>query len=968
VKKLAGSVFLALPLVVSLFSAPSPLHGQAVTFTGTAVNFGDVAICAPGKTTPAPCSETLTLKYSVTVGGTLGVPKVLTLGAPNLDFTLAGSTCTGNVATGAPCTVEVTLAPKFPGLRAGAVLITDGSGNVLTTTFLRGVGLGPQIAFDGAPQIKAVENNIPNTQMGGLAVDGAGDLLFANGEHLGEGQPPQVFERPVRGGLLRLIGSDLSSPQAVALDGAGSAYITDSGTNLVVKVPPGCEQTGCQTLLDGGFDLPAGIAVDGAGNVYVADSGNNRVVEMPAGCANRSCVLPVGSGLNDPYAVALDGSENIFILDFSNHRVVRVPAGGGTQATVVSNLPLSYGIAVDAAGDLFITDRGNGRILEAPAGSGALVTLASGLGRPYGLTLDAGGNVFYSDFASEGVLGVLQRGESPSHVFGTTVVGGVSSDSPQAYTVENSGNAMLSLSGLTVGTDSNFIQVAGPGTPIDCHGSLSLAPGASCDLSISFTPAMEGSLTGAAVLTDNTLNATDATQTVLLAGTAPSGPFINFQDGFSSAAAELALNGGATVLGTALQLTDGGANESRSAFFTTPIGLASFQTAFDFQLTGKDTPAPDGEGFTFVVQAEGLDALGSAGGGLGYGLPGVGQSGPKINHSVAVKFDLHSNDGEGTSSTGFYVDGAAPTVPSINTLPNLVDLHNGHVFHATLEYAQATVTLVIQDKTAEGTFVTELPIDIAGFLGRKTGYAGFTASTGAETAVENILDWQLTSSTCCISGMPTFPDGFSADSALALNGYATISEGTLELAQDTASEASSAFFSTAVPVNRFVSDFDFRLSRGDGDGFTFVLQSEGLHAIGTGGGGLGYGPSMPGGDGARIANSVAVKFDLHSNAGEGSDSTGVYVGGASPTVPSTNLTPSGIHLHSGHTFHARLIYDGANLTVSITDRTVYAVFNGTYAVDIPTAVGGMKAYAGFTAGTGDSYDTVKILDWNMASY
>ncbi len=57
----------------------------------------------------------------------------------------------------------------------------------------------------------------------------------------------------------------------------------------------------------------------------------------------------------------------------------------------------------------------------------------------------------------------------------------------------------------------------------------------------------------------------------------------------------------------------------------------------------------------------------------------------------------------------------------------------------------------------------------------------------------------------------------------------------MQLTQDAAYEASSAYFSTAVPVNKFSTDFDFKLSRGDGDGFTFVLQSEGLNAIGTGG-------------------------------------------------------------------------------------------------------------------------------------
>jgi hypothetical protein len=61
----------------------------------TSVNFGSVNICPTGQTTPAPCCQTLTLNYNIQPATTLGAVKVLTQGAPNLDFTLAsGSDCT----------------------------------------------------------------------------------------------------------------------------------------------------------------------------------------------------------------------------------------------------------------------------------------------------------------------------------------------------------------------------------------------------------------------------------------------------------------------------------------------------------------------------------------------------------------------------------------------------------------------------------------------------------------------------------------------------------------------------------------------------------------------------------------------------------------------------------------------------------------------------------------------------------
>jgi hypothetical protein len=146
-----------------------------------------------------------------------------------------------------------------------------------------------------------------------------------------------------------------------------------------------------------------------------------------------------------------------------------------------------------------------------------------------------------------------------------------------------------------------------------------------------------------------------------------------------------------------------------------------------------------------------------------------------------------------------------------------------------------------------------------------------------------------------------------------------------------------------------------------------VLQAQGLNAIGGGGGGLGYGLDTPGQNGASVQDSIAVKFDLHNNAGEGSNSTGLYLEATSPTVPATDLTPSGINLHNGHKFHVRLSYDGTNLTVSITDLTEYAVFTQSYPLNIENTVG-VFAFPGFTAGTGDLVNTEKILNWTMTSY
>jgi hypothetical protein len=110
-----------------------------------------------------------------------------------------------------------------------------------------------------------------------------------------------------------------------------------------------------------------------------------------------------------------------------------------------------------------------------------------------------------------------------------------------------------------------------------------------------------------------------------------------------------------------------------------------------------------------------------------------------------------------------------------------------------------------------------------------------------------------------------------------------------------------------------------------------------------------------------------VKFDLYNNNGESPDSTGFYVNGASPTVPATDMTPSGVMLNSGHVMHAHITYDGTNLTLLLTDTVTSQSFTMTSAINIPSIVGSGTAYVGFTAGTGGLTMTADILNWTMSA-
>ena len=685
-------------------------------------------------------------------------------------------------------------------------------------------------------------------------------------------------------------------------------------------------------------------------------------------------------------------------------------------------------------------------------------------------------------------------------------------------------------------------------------------------------------------------------------------PIINDPTGFSSAAG-FSLVGGATLAGTTFQLTDGGIVEARAVWYSTPVNVQNFSTDFSFQITPAIANIADGFTFTLQNAAAGVNAIGNAGGGLGY---------QGLSPSVAVKFDLFNGSGEGSDSTGFYVNGASPGVPAVDMTASGVSLHSGNVLHAHLNYDGTTLTLTLTDTVTNATFTTSTAINIPATVGAATAIAGFTAGTGGTSATQQILNWTYTAAagtsppptpaatpsfspgpgnytgtqTVTISdatpgatifyttngstptpsspaysgpiavaasetvnaiatasgysnstvasasysitplsaaATPTFTptagsytgaqsvsisdatpgatiyytvngatptaastpysgaitvsatetikaiaiaSGFSnsaiasaaytinalpmaatpsfspvsgsyataqsvtigdatpgvtifytvngstpttastvysgpisvpvsetlqaiavasgfATSAVATASYtiggtttpvindpsgfsspgfsfvggASLNGSALQLTDGGIVEARAVWFSTPVNVQSFTTDFTFQITpaiANIADGFTFTLQNAtaGTSAVGMAGGGLGY---------QGLSPSVAVKFDLFNGSGEGSDSTGFYVNGAAPGTPAVDMTASGVNLHSGDVLHAHITYDGATLTLVLTDSVTNASFTTSQAINIPATVGSTTAFVGFTAGSGGTSSTQQILTWTYTS-
>ncbi len=333
----------------------------------------------------------------------------------------------------------------------------------------------------------------------------------------------------------------------VATDYLGNVYVSDQNAQTITKYPP----SGSPVTLASGV-MASGIAVDGLGDVYYGISNQNSINIIPANTTSSDQLATVSFPDN---SLVVDGSANLYVPTGENGTIVKIAEGSNTASTIANIPERVIGMTIDARGNLYAAGFESNTIYKIAAGTYAVSTLTSGgyLNGPDGLAIDAGGNLYaandnggivklaagtyaqtlldsgyqalglaldqagnlYVGNANAGTVEKYNR-NSVSLSFPTTAVKSTSSSQP--VEISNIGNASLAMSGLSVA--SNFTQVEGSGNPEDCTSSLSLAAGASCNLSLSFAPTTPGTIQGTAVLTNNALNASSARQTINLNGTA----------------------------------------------------------------------------------------------------------------------------------------------------------------------------------------------------------------------------------------------------------------------------------------------------------------------------------------------------------------------------------------------------------------------------------------------------------------
>lgn len=296
----------------------------------------------------------------------------------------------------------------------------------------------------------------------GIAADAGGTLFVADTQnHTIRKVTPEGFVTTLAGlageaGSADGIGNEarFRQPTAVAVDGSGNVYVSDTRNSTLRKITPSGAVTtlagmaGSEGSVDGTgsearFSWPGGVAVDAGGNVYVADTRRIRKV-TPEGVVTALAGSPVqgtqdgtGSGAQflGPGALTLGGDGNLYASDGSIRRItlageVTTLAGNafmpgyadGTGYDVLFNG--AAGVAADDLGVVYVADSKNCVIRKVTsagvattfAGMAANPGRADGLGDdarfdgPSGMTMDSAGNLYVSDTGNNTIRKVTPAG------------------------------------------------------------------------------------------------------------------------------------------------------------------------------------------------------------------------------------------------------------------------------------------------------------------------------------------------------------------------------------------------------------------------------------------------------------------------------------------------------------------------------------------------------------------------------
>ena len=382
----------------------------------------------------------------------------------------------------------------------------------------------------------------------GVGVDGSGNVYVAD---TGNNAIKEILA--VNGSIpasptMVTLGSGFAAPSGVVVDRSGNVYVADRGNNAVkemVAVNGSIPASPTIISLGSGYAQPNGLGLDASGNLYVADEGNGAVKELVAvgGSIPASpAILTLNNSLNRPTGVAVDANGNVYVANFNNQTVVEIGYSNAPAVTFATATAIGTTDTTDGVQKVTVQNIGNAPLTFTGIAIGTnykidAATTTCSTSSPIAANTSCMVGVDFAPTAAGSLVGTLVLTDNNLNVTAATQTislsgTGVAASAPQAVlspnpltfpntnvgssaatmpmTLSNPGTAALTITSITVtGTNASSF-----GQTNTCGASL--AAGANCTITVTFTPATTGSLSAAISVADN---ASGSPHTAALTGT-----------------------------------------------------------------------------------------------------------------------------------------------------------------------------------------------------------------------------------------------------------------------------------------------------------------------------------------------------------------------------------------------------------------------------------------------------------------
>jgi hypothetical protein len=316
--------------------------------------------------------------------------------------------------------------------------------------------------------------------------------------------------------------------------GAGDAFFSEVNTNA-----SGSASLLYSTYLGGaGLDQGNGIAVDTTGHAYIAGGTNSK--PLPFATATIGPIGVEGNAFVSELDPTKTGAASLIYFTYlggslaSSASGIAVDGGGnayvtGSTVTVTTDFPTTAAVFQPKFGggnaDAFITKLGPGGVLVYSSYLGGSNTDSG-----YGIAVDSSGSAYVAgqtcslDFPLSNPLQAAPGGNCDAFISKVTIQTGLAFNPaglvfpPQSLGTTSQTETVTITNGDLPQTISNIAMTgANPSDFLESNNCVtSLAPGAQCTISVTFTPAGAGNRKASITITDS---APGSPQVVNLSGT-----------------------------------------------------------------------------------------------------------------------------------------------------------------------------------------------------------------------------------------------------------------------------------------------------------------------------------------------------------------------------------------------------------------------------------------------------------------